>query len=81
MNPGAIVITDHSKIQLYTCTGETNQQWRLLPDGAIVGLESGRCLDEGSTAAVGTQLEIFACHSPLNAAQTWTPTPYANNFP
>jgi hypothetical protein len=74
-------VADQSKIQLYACNGGTNQQWRFLPDGSIVGLESGKCLDEDSKAIQGTQLVIVACHNPLNAAQTWTPTPYANNFP
>ncbi|HEY2505824.1 MAG TPA: ricin-type beta-trefoil lectin domain protein [Streptosporangiaceae bacterium] len=70
-----------SKVGLSTCNGQTNQQWVFLSDGAIQGIESGRCLDEDSNATNGTQLEIFDCHNPPNAAQTWTAVPYESDYP
>ena len=73
-------VTDQTPIQLYACNGQTNQQWRVLSDGAIVSLESGSCLDEDSTTTLGHQLVIVGCHDPLNAAQTWTLTTYQNNY-
>jgi hypothetical protein len=73
-------LADQSPVDLYTCNGGTNQQWRVLSDGAIVGLESGSCLDEDSTTTLGHQLVIVGCHDPLNAAQTWTLTAYQDNY-
>ncbi len=69
---------DKTLVQLWSCTGATNQQWRFLPDGAIMGLESGKCLDETSTTTDGTQLFIYDCNQ--DAAQTWTPVPYSADY-
>lgn len=72
---------DDSKVGLSTCNGQTNQQWVFLSDGAILGVQSGLCLDERSTATIGTQLMIADCENPPDAAQTWTPVPYENDYP
>jgi hypothetical protein len=70
--------SDKTLVQLWSCTGATNQQWRFLSDGAIMGLESGKCLDETSTTTEGTQLFIYDCNQ--DAAQTWTPVPYLDDY-
>jgi Ricin-type beta-trefoil lectin domain len=71
-------VTPGTTVQLWSCIGGTNQQWRVLSDGAIQGLESGLCLDEGSTTTNGVQLVIGDCNT--DAAQTWLLTPYQNNY-
>jgi hypothetical protein len=80
MDVAGQLTANDSKVDLFTCNGETNQQWVFLSDGAIQGVESGRCLDEDSTATFGTQLMIYDCHNPSDAAQTWTPVPFAADY-
>jgi hypothetical protein len=60
-----------TKIDLWSCVGQTNQQWRVLANGALVNPESGRCLgDPGSSATPGTRLDIWDCAYSIN--ELWT---------
>jgi hypothetical protein len=65
---------DGSKMQLWSCTGGANQQWRIESDGELVNPISGRCLtDPGNSTVYGTQDEIYDCSGATG--QQWTPTP------
>lgn len=60
-----------TKIDLWSCVGQTNQQWRVLGNGALVNPESGRCLDDpGYSTTPGTQLDIWDCA--YSANELWT---------
>jgi hypothetical protein len=72
-------VTDGTKVQLYQCTGGTNQQWRILSDGEIVGLDSGSCLYEGDTPVNSLQLTISSCNS-TDSGQIWLLSPYKSNY-
>jgi hypothetical protein len=49
-----------------------NQQWTVNPNGTIVGVQSGRCLDvTGQATTNGTLIEIWTCTA--GPGQTWTP--------
>ena len=62
-----------TKITLYTCTGDTNQQWTQRSDGTLVNTRSGTCLDDPSASTSdGTQLQIWSCDGDVQ--QNW-------NFP
>ncbi|MFV2118680.1 endo-1,4-beta-xylanase [Streptomyces sp. Act-28] len=62
-----------TKVQIYSCWGGDNQKWRLNPDGTIVGVQSGLCLDAvaGGTAN-GTLIQLHSCSNGSN--QRWTRT-------
>ncbi|MEV4560827.1 ricin-type beta-trefoil lectin domain protein [Kitasatospora sp. NPDC049285] len=65
--------TAGTPVILYTCSGATNQQWTFQPDGSIVGVQSGLCLDVtgGNVVAPnGTKLELWPCTGQDN--QRWT---------
>ncbi|MFM9607076.1 RICIN domain-containing protein, partial [Streptomyces turgidiscabies] len=58
-------------VQIWTCNGSDNQQWRVNPDGTIVGVRSGLCLEvSGWGKANGTGVQIWSCHGGTN--QKWT---------
>ena len=60
-----------TKVDIYTCNGGTNQQWRINADGTVVGVESGLCLDViGQSNANGTAVEIWTCNGGSN--QKWS---------
>jgi hypothetical protein len=62
--------SDGSKIELYSCLGQTNQQWRVLADGELFNPESGKCLDDpGYHTTNNTQLDIWDCLD--NTNQIW----------
>ena len=62
--------TNNSPVELWTCTGGANQQWRLSAVGALVNPVSGRCLDDPRFGVTpGTQLDIFDCNNGAN--QQW----------
>jgi hypothetical protein len=51
-----------TKIDLWSRVGQTNEQWRVLGNGALVNPESGRCLDDpGSSTTPGTRPDIWDC--------------------
>jgi GH25 family lysozyme M1 (1,4-beta-N-acetylmuramidase) len=56
-------------VDLYSCTGKSNQSWTMAQDGTVRVL--GKCLDavgEGKTN--GTKLQLWACNSG-DGAQQW----------
>lgn len=60
-------------VQIYGCWGGDNQKWRLSPDGSIVGVQSGLCLDAtGNGTANGTLIQLYTCSNGGN--QRWTRT-------
>ncbi|MEE1781409.1 non-reducing end alpha-L-arabinofuranosidase family hydrolase, partial [Streptomyces sp. SP17BM10] len=60
-----------TRVQIWTCTGAANQQWRVNADGTVVGVESGLCLDvTGAGTANGTAVGIWNCTGGSN--QKWT---------
>jgi O-glycosyl hydrolase len=63
--------TNGTKAILYTCNGQTNQQWKLNINGTITGVQSGLCLDvsEASTAN-GALVQLWSCNGQTN--QAWT---------
>lgn len=59
-----------TRVQLYTCHGGANQQWRA-SGGTLVNPASGRCLDvPGFNSANGTQVVLWDCNGGAN--QRWT---------
>ncbi|MET8159400.1 non-reducing end alpha-L-arabinofuranosidase family hydrolase, partial [Sphaerisporangium sp. NPDC005289] len=70
-----------AKVQIYSCHGGANQQWRYNSDGSITGVQSGLCLDAtGQGTANGTTIQLYTCHGGTNQKWTWsggtsTPTP------
>ncbi|MFC1414032.1 ricin-type beta-trefoil lectin domain protein [Streptacidiphilus sp. N1-12] len=69
-----------TKVILYTCNGQPNQQWKLNIDGTITGVQSGLCLDvTGAATANGSPAQLWACSGQNN--QKWTrPDPALANF-
>jgi hypothetical protein len=62
--------TNGTEVQIWTCNGGPNQQWRLNSDGTITGVQSGLCLDvTGNGTANGTLLQLWACNGGSN--QKW----------
>lgn len=56
-------------VNLFTCTGGANQQWRAV-DGTLVNPVSGKCLDDPRfNVTNGTQLKIYTCNGGSN--QQW----------
>jgi hypothetical protein len=54
--------TAGTKVEIWSCNGGTNQQWRVNADGTIVGVESGLCLDvSGGATANGTAVQLWNC--------------------
>jgi hypothetical protein len=61
---------NRSMVELWTCTGGPNQQWRAV-NGTLVNPASGKCLDDPRFVTTdGTQLEIYTCNGDAN--QQWT---------
>jgi glucose/arabinose dehydrogenase len=71
-------------VQIYTCNGGANQQWRVQSDGTIVGAQSGLCLDvTGAGKANSTRVGLWTCNGQSNQkwrlpADTSPPTVPAN---
>ena len=60
-----------TKVIIWSCNGQQNQQWTVHPDGTITGNQSGLCLDAtGAGTANGTPLELWTCNGGSN--QKWT---------
>jgi hypothetical protein len=61
--------TSKAPVELWTCTGGSNQQWEAL-NGTLVNPASQKCLDDPRfNTTNGTQLEIYTCNGGLN--QQW----------
>jgi endo-1,4-beta-xylanase len=54
-----------TRVQLYDCNGQTNQQWNVNSNGTITGVQSGRCLDVWGTGN-GQQVQIYDCNGQAN---------------
>lgn len=69
-----------TKVILYTCNGQPNQQWKLNIDGSITGVQSGLCLDVSGAATANSSLaQLWTCNGQNN--QKWTrPDPALANF-
>jgi len=72
--------TNGTKVILWTCNGQANQQWRLNVNGSITGVQSGLCLDvSGAGTANGTLVQLWSCSGQTN--QAWTrPDPTLAHF-
>ena len=63
--------TPGTKVQTWSCNGQSNQQWILNSNGTITGVQSGLCLDvTGASTADGTPAELWTCNGGSN--QQWT---------
>ena len=61
--------TSKAPVDLWTCTGGANQQWRPTA-GTLVNPVSGKCLDDPRFSTTpGTQLDIYICNGGAN--QQW----------
>jgi hypothetical protein len=59
-----------TRVEIWTCNGGTNQQWRLNSDGSVVGVESGLCLDVNAYGtANGSIVQLWTCTGATN--QKW----------
>jgi len=69
-----------TKVILWTCNGQANQQWKLSVNGTITGVQSGLCLDvSGAATANGSLVQLWFCNGQAN--QEWTrPDPALANF-
>lgn len=57
---------NNAPVQLYTCTGGANQQWKPV-HGTLVSPVSRKCLDDPRfSTANGTQLIIYTCNGGRN---------------
>ncbi|MBY8877207.1 non-reducing end alpha-L-arabinofuranosidase family hydrolase [Actinacidiphila acidipaludis] len=61
--------TDGTSLQIYDCSGGTNQQWTLTSGNALT-VYGNKCLDvPGHATAAGTRVEIWTCNGGSN--QQW----------
>jgi lysophospholipase L1-like esterase len=62
--------TNGSLVQVWTCNGGTNQEWKS-ENGELVNPASGLCLDDpASNKTDGTQLQLWSCNGGKN--QKWS---------
>jgi hypothetical protein len=62
--------TNGTRVVIWDCNGQANQQWNVNANGTITGVQSGLCLDaSGNGTANGTLLHLWACHGGTN--QQW----------
>jgi hypothetical protein len=60
-----------TKVETWSCNGQSNQQWTVNADGTITGAQSGLCLDvTGASTADGALAELWTCNGGSN--QQWT---------
>ncbi|MFI0898150.1 non-reducing end alpha-L-arabinofuranosidase family hydrolase [Streptomyces sp. NPDC020983] len=65
--------TDGTYLQIYDCSGGTNQQWTLTDSNQLT-VYGGKCLDvPGHATAAGTKVEIWTCNGGAN--QQWRVNP------
>ncbi len=61
--------TDGTNVQIWDCTGGTNQQWTLTDNNQLT-VYGNKCLDvPGHATTAGTRVQIWACHGGAN--QQW----------
>ncbi|KAI8822274.1 ricin B lectin domain-containing protein, partial [Chytriomyces cf. hyalinus JEL632] len=58
-------------VVLWTCMGNSNQNWSLYPDGTIRSQEKGLCLESSGLDETrnGNAVQVWACHGQAN--QLW----------
>jgi hypothetical protein len=62
--------TPGTKAIIWTCNGQTNQQWTVNSDGTIKGVQSGLCLDvTNSGTGNGSLVQLQSCGG--QASQKW----------
>jgi hypothetical protein len=60
-----------TRVVIWDCNGQANQQWNVNSNGTITGVQSNLCLDaSGQATANDTKLVLWACNSQAN--QQWT---------
>jgi hypothetical protein len=60
-------------VVIWGCTGQTNQQWSLRPDGTVVSLRYGLCLDvTNSSTANSARTQLSTCDG--RGSQQWALT-------
>ena len=63
--------TAGTKVDIWSCDGQSNQKWSLNADGTITGVQSGLCLDAtGAGTANVTLLELWTCNGGSNQKRT-----------
>ncbi|MFF0428703.1 PHB depolymerase family esterase [Streptomyces sp. NPDC004520] len=63
--------TDGTKVIVWSCNGQPNQQWKFNPNGTVTGVQSGLCLDvAGLGTTDGTPVQLWSCSGGTN--QQWT---------
>ncbi|NJP44325.1 glycoside hydrolase family 97 protein [Actinacidiphila epipremni] len=68
--PGAAQ-ADGTRVALWDCNGQANQNWTASPTGRLTVYGGAKCLDvSGSGTADGTPVQIWDCNN--TAAQQWT---------
>jgi glucosylceramidase len=77
---GAGATANGAKVQLWTSSGATNQQWKPVPLGGgfyeLVARSSGKCLDvPGASTANGVQLQQWSCTGASNQQFAFAPQP------
>ncbi|MFJ6380765.1 PHB depolymerase family esterase [Kitasatospora sp. NPDC092039] len=71
LDAGGKGTTDGTKVVVWSCNGQANQQWRLNANGTVTGVQSGLCLDvAGLGTADGTPVQLWSCSGGRN--QQWT---------
>ena len=62
--------TNGTKVMLWACNGQANQQWNLNANGTVTNRQSGLCLDAaGAGVANGTPVQLWSCNGAAN--QKW----------
>ncbi|GLW28319.1 RICIN domain-containing protein [Actinoplanes regularis] len=63
-----------TRVQLWGCNHQSQQNWRRYSDGTIRSSRSGRCLDAdtGTIGGNGTRVQLWKCNGSLQ--QKWTIT-------
>jgi Ricin-type beta-trefoil lectin domain len=63
--------TSKAPVEIWTCTGRANQQWRAF-NGSLLNPVSGKCLDDPRFSTTnGTALILYTCNGGRN--QQWEP--------
>jgi Ricin-type beta-trefoil lectin domain-like len=70
--------TAHPTVLVWICNNQTNQQWRVTPQGryyyTIRNVRSGKCLDQANPSTGPTlKLQVYTCNGGLNQRfeMTW----------
>ena len=76
--------TPGARVQLWKCTGVTEQQWAPIAQGTgyytLVNRKSGQCLDiRGGSSTAGTPIQQYPCNGTW--AQAWLPSSYISGGP